>query len=250
MNTELKFVTLDLDPKKHPLFPPHFNNDRAKPEDVLIALNTTIEQVSACYKDCHYIAAIGLCGRIIEILIVNAYKKEMQEDPLIDRIDDDSFKVTPLSVRKMRRKLKGNSIHFFEDQIDSKLNFIQDFRNISVHGSVTIPTEKDAKDVVEYTIQFVEHIIYYYYPDKKAIDHVQRGKVRANFGNHKEAIIDFNNAIEKDPNSAAGYHYRGKSQVVLGNYQAAISDFTEAVELKRNLAANYFNRGIANFNLT
>ena len=249
MNTEPKFVKLDL-PLNHPLLPKHYDNDRSKPEDELKALNTTIEQTSACYKDGHYIAAIGLCGRIIEILIVNAYKREFKTDPLTAEIDDRTKRVTPMSVRRMRRGLQKKGVSLFNDVVDSQLNLIQNSRNISAHGSVTIPNKQDANQVVDYTVEFIERIIYYYTPND---DHIQRGKARVNFGNHQEAIEDFDRIIGAAAGNstklAEAYYNRGLSKAALNEHDEAIENFTESINLKWSLAKNHLNQGKAKFSL-
>jgi len=61
-----------------------------------------------------------------------------------------------------------------------------------------------------------------------------------------EAIADYDQAIEDDPNNAEAYYARGFAQLSHGDAMAkAISDFTKAIELKPDYARAYMMRGRA-----
>jgi tetratricopeptide (TPR) repeat protein len=66
-----------------------------------------------------------------------------------------------------------------------------------------------------------------------------------------KAIMDYDKAIQLNPNDADAYKYRGLAYFIKGDYDQAIADFTQIVQLKptddnacsnRNTA--YHNRGI------
>ena len=280
MSTDVKFVQLDLEVKNHPLFRSHHKRDKSTPDDVLKALNATIQEISVCYKYDSPLATIGLCGKLIELLLVRAYNKEFERPPIevemrydqrtrrrVPVTDNDgnpreaeysSGDPIPMTVNAMRSALRSKTSAdiIFSKDVESILNYIQAQRNIAVHGTLQIPSLSRAELVMKSTIRLVERIIYYYCPRETAIDFVQCGEVRANFGNHKEAIEDFDKAIKQKGGTrlqgadlAQAHYNRGISQAALGEHKKAIKDFDKAIELKWSLAKNHFNRGKAYFNL-
>ena len=62
---------------------------------------------------------------------------------------------------------------------------------------------------------------------------------------HKEAIGDFDKAIELNPEDAAAYNNRGNAKADLTQYKEAIADYDKAIELKPEDAQAYNNRGLA-----
>jgi tetratricopeptide (TPR) repeat protein len=64
-------------------------------------------------------------------------------------------------------------------------------------------------------------------------------------GNIKQAILDFNKAIELSPNSAIAYYHRANTCDEAGDLDQAIYDYTKSLELDVNLAMAYASRGIA-----
>lgn len=62
---------------------------------------------------------------------------------------------------------------------------------------------------------------------------------------YKEAIADYTQAIEIDPNYADAYYNRGIAHRKVGDTQAAIADYTQAIKIDPNDAKVYHNRGIA-----
>ena len=281
MSTDVKFVKLDIDVENHPLFRSYHERDRSTPDEVLEALNDTIQEVSVCYNHGLPLATIGLCGKVIELLLVRAYNKEFERPPIevetrYDQRERRRVPVTdnegnprdaqypsgdpiPMTVNAIRTALrrKTGTDSIFSDTYRPKFELIQAQRNIAVHGSLQIPDfDVDAFDMVKTTIQLVERIIYYYCPKETAIDFVQCGKVRANFGNHEEAIEDFDKAIKRkgkaklqDENLAQAHYNRGISRAALSKDEEAIQDFDKAIELECGLAKNHFNRGKAYANL-
>ena len=62
-------------------------------------------------------------------------------------------------------------------------------------------------------------------------------------GQYKQALSDFNKALEINPNYAGAYYNRGLVNVILEQKEQAISDFSKAIEINPNDAEAYYNRG-------
>ena len=72
-----------------------------------------------------------------------------------------------------------------------------------------------------------------------------RGIAYYDLGNYKQAIEDYNRAIEIKPDYADAYYNRGIAYNGLGNYRQAIEDYNRAIEIKPGYAKAYINRGNA-----
>ena len=77
-----------------------------------------------------------------------------------------------------------------------------------------------------------------------------RGTAEDNLGHHKEAIKDFDMAIELDPEDSAIYNNRSATRNNLGRHKEAIKDSDKAIELDPKNSAAYNNRGLAKNNLS
>jgi tetratricopeptide (TPR) repeat protein len=74
-----------------------------------------------------------------------------------------------------------------------------------------------------------------------AVAYLERGKVRSAADNFKDALADFNRAIELQP-TAESYNERGQVRSKLQDRQGALADFGEALKLKPNWADVYYQR--------
>ncbi|NTW31268.1 MAG: tetratricopeptide repeat protein [Bacteroidetes bacterium] len=72
-----------------------------------------------------------------------------------------------------------------------------------------------------------------------------RGKIKNNNGNLKDALPDYNKAIELQPEFADAYNNRGYIYYGLGDTKSALIDYNKALLLKPDFADAYNNRGIA-----
>ena len=76
---------------------------------------------------------------------------------------------------------------------------------------------------------------------------------KAQKGDIEGALVDFDKAIEMNPDYAEAYHNRGYYiKEHKGDYKGAIEDYTKAIELTNNemlLAYSYNNRGLAKFKM-
>ena len=81
--------------------------------------------------------------------------------------------------------------------------------------------------------------------DNNWLAYNNRGVVYKGLGNYRQAIEDYNRAIEIKPDYAEAYNNRGNAYNGLGNYRQAIEDYNRAIEIKPDYADAYNNRGIA-----
>ena len=74
-------------------------------------------------------------------------------------------------------------------------------------------------------------------------DYNVRGTSKAQFGDFKNAIIDFNKALQVNKNDAQAYANRGKAKDELGDLKEALADLSKAIELKPEEHDYYIHRG-------
>ncbi len=75
-----------------------------------------------------------------------------------------------------------------------------------------------------------------------------RGIAKMELKNNREAIADFNIALDINPTNpdyAFVYSNRGKVKIELKDYQGAIADFSKTLEINPMYADVYYNRGVA-----
>ena len=72
-----------------------------------------------------------------------------------------------------------------------------------------------------------------------------RGSAKDDLKQHKEAIADYDKAIELNPKFSAAYNNRGVVKGKLKQHKEAIADFDTVIKLKPEDAQAYYNRGLA-----
>ena len=72
-----------------------------------------------------------------------------------------------------------------------------------------------------------------------------RGNAKAELGRHEEAIADYDEAIELNPENALAYNNRGNAKANLGRHEEAIADYDRAIGINPEYALAYANRGRA-----
>jgi tetratricopeptide (TPR) repeat protein len=80
---------------------------------------------------------------------------------------------------------------------------------------------------------------------KGASFYLNRGKDRYAQGKWKQAIADYDTALNFEPRNAAIFNARGLAWLEMKDYGLAIRDFNRAIKLAPDLAAAYANRGLA-----
>lgn len=64
-------------------------------------------------------------------------------------------------------------------------------------------------------------------------------------GNHDDAIADFSEALQRNPDNAVFYNNRGTTYHKIGKYKLAIADYDRALNLNPEFAMTFNNRGNA-----
>ena len=77
----------------------------------------------------------------------------------------------------------------------------------------------------------------------------ERGRAQVRLGDNASAIASCTQAIKIDPSEADAYYGRGTVKAHLGKYTAAMIDLDKAIELDAEHANAYTNRGAVKFNL-
>ena len=76
-------------------------------------------------------------------------------------------------------------------------------------------------------------------------NYFQRANFRVALDKYKEALADYDRAIELNPDDAVAYSNRGIAKSELGQYEAAFTDYDAAIRLNPDSAEAYYNRGNA-----
>jgi tetratricopeptide (TPR) repeat protein len=78
-----------------------------------------------------------------------------------------------------------------------------------------------------------------------AIVYRNRGKARSQIGDHQGALADINQALKMQTQDNLVYIARGNVYQSMGNYLAAIQDYSQAIQMNPEHPLAYYNRGIA-----
>ena len=76
--------------------------------------------------------------------------------------------------------------------------------------------------------------------------YLEAGIFQAKQGQYREAITNFNKAIETAGKDGVVYSNRGKTLQMMGSYRDAALDFSQSLELRADNPQDYFNRGYSN----
>ena len=87
------------------------------------------------------------------------------------------------------------------------------------------------------------------YTELTPSEYKNRGSLAHERGDYKDAITDYDIAIDKDPNYAEAYYLRGCAQLSLKQQEESIVDFDDAIRLNLNRAEAYYERGRAKYGL-
>ena len=85
------------------------------------------------------------------------------------------------------------------------------------------------------------------YTELTPSEYKNRGSLAHERGDYKDAITDYDIAIDKDPNYAEAYYLRGLTRRSLKQPKESIVDFTNSIRLTPNRADAYYERGAAHF---
>ena len=83
------------------------------------------------------------------------------------------------------------------------------------------------------------------YTELTPSEYKNRGSLAYERGDYKDAITDYDIAIDKDPNYAEAYYLRGLARGSLKQREDSIVDFDDAIRLNPNRAEAYYERGRA-----
>jgi tetratricopeptide (TPR) repeat protein len=83
------------------------------------------------------------------------------------------------------------------------------------------------------------------YTELTPSEYKNRGSLAYERGDYKDAITDYDIAIDKDPDYAEAYYLRGFARKSLKQREESIVDFDDAIRLNPNRAEAYYERGLA-----
>jgi tetratricopeptide (TPR) repeat protein len=77
---------------------------------------------------------------------------------------------------------------------------------------------------------------------QRAQDHVRQGRAFLRNGRQGKALVEFNEALQLDPESPAAYANRGRTYFILGKAKQALADLDRAIRLNPRPPGPYLNR--------
>ena len=80
--------------------------------------------------------------------------------------------------------------------------------------------------------------------NKTAESYFNSGNLYLRLEDNREAINDYDRAIELDPKYASAYNNRGIAYARLGDSRQAIKEFDKSIELSPRVPEAYYNRAI------
>jgi curved DNA-binding protein CbpA len=83
----------------------------------------------------------------------------------------------------------------------------------------------------------------------QALEFYQRGLKKSKKLKYQEAIADYTEAIDLNPQLVEAYYQRGFAQSQVSNNREAFADYTAALKLNANLPEIYYYRGLTRFKL-
>jgi hypothetical protein len=86
-------------------------------------------------------------------------------------------------------------------------------------------------------------VLFYSCSGDRANEYFKSGTEKSNNGNYREATVDYNKALEINPNFAEAYISRGNAKSSLLNYIEAIADYNKALSINPSLVLALSNRG-------
>jgi len=78
-----------------------------------------------------------------------------------------------------------------------------------------------------------------------AQDYKKSGETQQANGDVSAALVEYNNAINLEPDDAEAYFLRGSAREAKYSYDGAIADFTRAIALNSKNPQAYSDRGLA-----
>ncbi len=147
---------------------------------------------------------------------------------------------------------KDNQIKYLNKAIGLKHDYWQAYQELGIvyfkDGNLKMAKEmfENAKNYGSHDSKVLELVSS---DNNKAGKYLQSGDAENSSGDYKEAIEDYNRAIEIDPKYAETYCNRGVARYHLGDKQGALKDLNKAIELNQRYAVSYYNRGIVKNNL-
>lgn len=121
------------------------------PEEVVKVILLLNDEISVCYRNECYWAAIALCGKLVETFIANAYRTVFKKDPDVKRVP----------ARQMRENLRKKGVHL-GDEVDTYMDIISECRNAAMHGNTRIPDRDEALAVGLFTRNLVGKIFLHF----------------------------------------------------------------------------------------
>ncbi|WP_157142597.1 tetratricopeptide repeat protein [Brachyspira pilosicoli] len=167
-------------------------------------------------------------------------KSEIESKQLIESIKKQAEEETKKLIEENNRNIKISNLFnsayqaYNNKEYDKAINYYNQI--IEMIDNLLKGYDENSEEYSKYKNNI--YIAYY-----------NRGNAKSNLGLHREAIEDFDKAIELNSSDFMAYNNRGTAEIKLKNYIESIKYFDKSIELNKNNDIAYNNRGTAKSNL-
>lgn len=85
--------------------------------------------------------------------------------------------------------------------------------------------------------------------EEEAQSCIEKGNAKADNGDWKGALNEYNNAVGFNPRNAEAYYHRAQAAQNLKDYRSAINDYSKAIYLNNSDGNSYYGRGMCYYEL-
>ncbi|MBW4683684.1 MAG: tetratricopeptide repeat protein [Komarekiella atlantica HA4396-MV6] len=148
--------------------------------------------------------------------------------------------------------LYGGGLWCYLDQLQSSINYNSSRQEPLIsksHLSQETPSKQTNNQLIKSSLQSDVNIYLDTYDEDLNLLYIKLGEECFDKGEYVNAITNYNQALQINPNNTDLYYRRGLAHYQLGDYESAIADYSQAIQRNLHDAKSYNKRGLALYQL-